>query len=350
MTRRRASGLLIGALLALMLVFTLAPTPGLYAEDLLHRVFMPIAAERVDSGSGNASDNDGTYVSHYDPVFIVDISGRVHVDGALPLDRTVIYAGGTGDMSRYVANWSVGDKTGFFPERAYRSTQRGIPNGTYGTSAVQMEAFTAGMHLQARAGDADAAFQFAQLYYDFGAPARPWATGINPRLCMDYDISVTASTAPAEGINYAYALMHIEEPFSEQSLWLLVTFYDSRADVIDRGDSMAWWTEANAPILYAYFGNDDFTTLMPESAVSTSDTWVDWRYFGFCMDTDQLVRAIRTANTTYGLAMPEAVDAYTLSAFGVGPEIYNPTLGQADISTRIRDVRLFTLADPEQEP
>ena len=84
MTRRRASGLLIGALLALMLVFTLAPTPGLYAEDLLHRVFMPIAAERVDSGSGNASDNDGTYVSHYDPVFIVDISGRVHVDGALP--------------------------------------------------------------------------------------------------------------------------------------------------------------------------------------------------------------------------------------------------------------------------
>lgn len=346
MTRRRAVGFLIGALLALALVWTLSPTHGLEADELLHQVFMPIAAERVSGGSGDASDNDGTYISHYDPVFIVDISGRVHVDGALPPDRTVVYAGGTGDMSRFVANWSVGDKTGFYPERNYRSTQRGIPNGTYGTSAVQMEAFTAGMHLQAVAGDRAGAFQFAQLYYDFQLPPHPWDTGLNPRLCMDYDLTVSQSAAPEGSINYAYALIHIEDSLSEQGLWFLVTFYDSRPDIIGRGDSMAWWDEADAPIFYAYFGSEGYTSLMPESASATSETWTDWRYFGFCMSTQQLLSAIRNANQTYGLTLPETVSTYTLSAFGVGPEIYNPAFGNAVISARTRDVRLFTLADP----
>lgn len=347
MTRRRAIGLLIGALLAVVALPVFSPAHQLYAEELLHRVFMPIAAERTNGGVGGASDNDGTYISHYDPVFIVDISGRVHVDSALPPDRTVIYAGGTGDMSRFVANWSVGDKTGFYPERNFRSSQRGIPSGTYGTSGVQMEAFTSGMHLQANAGDPDTAFQFAQLYYNFQLPPRPWSTGVGPRLCMDYDLAVTESAAPAGGINYAYALVEIEEVTSERSIWFLVTFFDSRPDVIGRGDSMAWWEEADAPIVYAYFGSEGYTSLMPESASSTSNPWPDWRYFGFCMSTEQLLGAIRTANQNYGLTLPETVETYSLSAFGVGPEIYNPGLSRSSVSMRVRDVRLFTLADPE---
>ena len=102
---------LISAVVLLLCIGLVAGrfVPVSLAQDVAHRVFLPFV-NVLDDG-----DNDNTFFSHYESVFIVDIQNRVYVERTPPLDRTVIYTGGTGDLARYIANWKVGDYTGYYP-------------------------------------------------------------------------------------------------------------------------------------------------------------------------------------------------------------------------------------------
>ncbi len=315
--------------------------PSLLAQDSPYRIFLPYV-NVLDDG-----DNDGTFFSHYEPVFVIDIQNRVYVDRTPPADRTVIYAGGTGDLARYIANWQVGDYTGYFPAKPKRNTQRGAPDGGYGSTAVQLEGFVAAMHLNGSAGSSAEGSQFAQLHYSFQSPPLPWSRGINPRFCLDNDASIPHSSLTDNAINYAYTLVSLVDTTTNRRLWLLMSLYDTREDVIRRGDILGWWAEASEPIVYGYYGSNDFTSPMVDSARSTSGNWSDWRYFGYCMSSEQLLAMIREANQEFGVGMSENVAVYGVASFGVGPEIFNPDAADVSVSMRVKDIRLFTLADPQ---
>ena len=201
------------------------------------------------------------------------------------------------------------------------------------------------------------ATQFAQLHYEYQSAPLPWSQGRNPRFCLDFDATLTRSDPGSSASNSAYAQIAFADANTDQRIWLLMTMYDSRPDTVAHGDVMSLWEWQDGedpqqpicteePILYAYF-NDDHATRLPGAGTSGSATWSEWRYFGFCMSSDQMLRMVREANQQFGLTLSENVATYGISSFGIGPESYNPQHVDASISMRVKDVHLFTLAEAQ---
>ncbi|MCB0132359.1 MAG: hypothetical protein KDD78_15970 [Caldilineaceae bacterium] len=335
--QHRAQAFTLAMVIATMgLIFTVSTAT---AQDGQTNLYLPQLSYILKD------DKDTTFISHYDPVYIVDITGRIYVNRGRPNGRTVLYAGGTGNMAQYVVNWQVGDFTGFFPTAEARKTQRGIPEGTYGSSAVQMEGFTTGIHLRAHPDDTSEPSQFAQLYYGFEDEPRPWGEGVNPRFCVDQELAVPQSFWTGQSFNYVYLSMALIDGVTGQRLWILPSYYDSRPEIIARGDNLVLWSETNEPILYTYLQAGNYLTPLPVSSQSTSSPWSEWRYFGFCITEPQFNQLITDINAQFQLSLSDSLQTYYIESFGMGPEMYNPAGNAAAVSARIRDVRLFTVTD-----
>lgn len=305
-------------------------------QEFSERVFLPfVSTEPIAI--------DETFISHASPVFINDIQGRVYTDGRMPPNLACVHTYELGSNGRDPATWRVGDFTGFYPAGTVQASQRSLNADTYGDSAVQMQGFDVGFHLQSKPPSADFPWQLSQYYYGFAPEIFPWAFGQNARFCIDHDAAVPVSAAEGEAVNYAYVAFAADEKFSGETIWVSMSHFDDRQHLIDRGDFAHWWAEANDPIAYGFYGGDRYSSLLPGSATSTSEPWDEWRQFGFCMSYSQMQTILQDINNDFQLGISEHPENYGIRLFGIGPEMYITEDSQSYMSMRIRDVHAFTL-------
>lgn len=311
------------------------------AADGEHDVYLPILLRP-------ATGDQDFYINHYTPIYVSDISTRVLTNvPRLPFRKTVIHTAEVGNVSVEPADWDVGDFTGFYPTGDLTKTQRGIVGGRYGSTAMQMEGFTMGFFIQSKPPNVEFPYQLAQFFYGFSPRIYPWSYGPNARLCVDHEAAVPYSNYEDGSINITYAALLLKDESTNTRLWLSMSHYDQRPDVIAKGDVPHWWPEAEEPIAYGMYGGNRYSSLQPGSAVSTAETWDEWRYFGFCVSREQLLAAIDDTNRLFDFGLSDDLDSYSIMTLGIGPELYIEGDATGEMAMRLRDVRVYTLLDSE---
>ena len=325
----------------LLVFFLLWNTTGLsapvYGEEDDHALYLPFLVRPLN-------DDEEYYINHYTPVYVTDIGNRVTTDGSfLPTNKTVIHTAELGNMSSQPAGWSVGDFTGFYPSNEFSASQRGVAGGAYGDSAVQMESFSMGFFIRSRPPSDIFPYQLAQFYYGFDPAIHPWAYGPNTEFCVDHDAAVPYSEFADGSVNYTYNAYQLFDDASKTRLWLSFGHYDQRPEIVAKGDVPHWWPEAAEPIATGIYGGDRYSTLLPGSSTSMSDTWSDWRYFGNCVSRDQLRTVIADVNRSFDFGLSTDPSNYSLISVGIGPEMYIQEGTSGEMSMRLRDVRIFSI-------
>lgn len=324
-----------------MVVFAsalLAPL-ALRAEDDGRTVYLPMLLRPP-------ADDAEYYIRHYMPIYIGDIGSRVLANARLPTNYSVIHTTELGFDTSRTAEWAVGDYTGFYPTGDYSLTQRELRGGPNGVSAVQVEGFTAGFYLRSQPPSPDFPYQLAQLYYGFEPVVKPWVYSDNARLCVDHEAAVPHSVFTGGSINYSYVSLMLFDESTDARIWFTMTQYDQRPEVINKGDVVHWWEEASDPIFIGVYGSGRYASLLPGSALSSYETWNDWRYFGFCVSRSQLQQAIRDANALFEDDLSLDPDDYTLHAIGIGPEmLIEDDSVTGEMAMRVRDMRVYTILD-----
>jgi hypothetical protein len=283
----------------------------------------------------------GTLVIHYEPEYIYTIDDRVSSNYSWPTDSTIIHTGELGDVSAQPIPWPVGDFTGFYPVGDLTDFQRGISENTYGSSAVQLQGYTAGKHIHSYSAPSGGVYQLAQILYTWEQSPFPWKYGDGASLCISYETAVPNSWTGGGSINYAYAAISIRDTLSGRRLWIAMDHYDSRGDSAFH-ELPVWWQEANAAIALGYFGGQRYSSLLPNSNRSSGQTWNDWRYFGFCISREKLQGILDEINGRFNFDFSTNPDNYALLLFGIGPEMSVAGGKQGHMSMKVKDVWGFT--------
>jgi len=287
-------------------------------------------------------------IFHYTPQFISGIDGHVSSDQPVPRGKTVIHTDGLGDVSAGPVSWSVGDLTGFCPTGNPIDFQRGISDKSYGSSAVQLQRYTAGMHVHSYSSPAGRAhkYRLAQILYSWSQDVFPWKYGNEANLCVSCYSAVPNSWIGDGSINYAYAVIAALDVPTGRVLWIHMTQYDSRGEAMFV-EKPIWWEEANSAIALGHYGGTRYSSLMPNSHRATGQTWSDWRYYGFCISRRQLETMVNEVNSRFGdLRLSTDPDNYRLELLGIGPEIYTASSAQGHMSMKVKDVWAFTWLSP----
>ncbi len=286
----------------------------------------------------------GTLVIHYEPEYAYGINGRVLSDKPWPKDVTVIHTGELGDVSAQPVSWPIGDFTGFYPAGDPTDFQRGVSENAYGSSAMQLQGYTAGMRIHSYSAPSGGVYQLAHVLYAWEQSPFPWKYGDKASLCMSYETAVPSSWTGGGSINYAYAAIVIRDISSGRTLWIAIAHYDSRGDDAFH-ELPVWWQEANAAIALSYFGGQRYSRLLANSNRSSGQTWNDWRYFGICISREILQRIIDEINQRFNFDFSMDPDNYAMLLFNVGPEMSVTDGQQGHMSTKIKDVWVFTWID-----
>ncbi|MEZ4555579.1 MAG: hypothetical protein R2851_25750 [Caldilineaceae bacterium] len=327
---------------------------GVAVLILAAALLMPLALRAADGGRAiylpllqrPPADDEEYYIRHYMPIYIGDIGTRILANARLPTNYSVIHTVDVGLVSSATADWEVGDYTGFYPSGDYAITQRELRGGGGGTSAVQLEGFTAGFFIRSQPPNPEFPYQLAQFYYGFDPAVHPWAYGDDAHLCVDHEAAVPYSDFAGGSINYSYVSLQLRDESTDTLLWFTMTQYDQRPEVLAKGDVVHWWEEAGDAIVIGLYGGEKYSSLLPGSARSTSDTWNDWRYFGFCVSRPQLLRAVEDANDLFDLGLSDDPDDYVMQAIGIGPEMQIEDKDKTgEMAMRLRDVRVYTILD-----
>ncbi len=306
------------------------------------RIYLPIISQQLNGG-------ERTFISHTAPVYVADIDGRVYTAGLLPPNRAIVHTAELGENGSDPATWPVGNFTGFYPAVAAQLSQRSLNLDVYGDSAVQMQGFITGFHLRSRSPSPDFPWQLGQYYYGFEPKIYPWEYGPYARFCIDLDAAVPMSESEGDSINYAYTAFKAIDRLSGEIVWISMSQYDERQELIDRGDIVHWWSEAGDPIALGVYGGNLYSSLLPGSSTSTSETWDEWRQFGYCISFNQMQMILRDINNLFDLGISEFPENYGIELFGVGPEMYIAEGHQSTMSMRVRNVSAFTLNSQEND-
>ena len=287
-------------------------------------------------------------IFHYTPQFISGIDGHVSSDQPVPKGKTVLHTDGLGDLSARPVSWPVRDLTGFHPAGNPADFQRGISETFYGSSAVQLQGCTAGMHIHSYSSPVSGPckYRLAQFLYSWPQEVFPWRYGSESRLCVGHYAAVPGSWVGDGSINYAYTVTAVLDVSTGKHLWIHMAQYDSRGNKMFV-EIPTWWEEANSAIALGYYGGERYSSLMPTSHRATGQTWDDWRYYGLYISRDHLETMVNEANRRFrDLRLSADPDNYRLELFGIGPEMYTGGGVHGYMSMRIRDVWVFTWLSP----
>lgn len=333
---------LIAGIGAIIFAGALMAPFALRAEDDGLTVFLPMLQRPP-------ADDAEYYIRHYMPIYIGDIGTRVLANAKLPTNYSVIHTVDVGLVSSVTADWEIGDYTGFYPTGDHSVTQRELRGGGGGTSAVQLEGFTAGFLIRSQPPNPNFPYQLAQFYYGFDPAVHPWDDGDDANLCVDHEAAVPYSVFDGGSINYSYVSLQLEDESTGKLLWYTMTHYDQRPENIAKGDVVHWWDEADDAIVIGMYGGAKYSSLLPGSALSVSSTWDEWRYFGFCVSRAQLLRAVRDTNALFDIDLSTDPDDYKMVAIGIGPEMLIADKNKTgEMAMRVRDMRVYTILDSSE--
>jgi hypothetical protein len=335
------------ALIEISLIVVLVLTAGMlvinqskiYAQEPDEfKAYLPVITQ--------AETETSNIMLHYVPQYISEIDGRVSSDKPLRKGKTVIHTGGLGDVSASSVLWSVGDFTGFYPTGNPGDFQRGGTEDFYGSSAVQLQGYTAGMHINSCSSPATDTYKLAQVFYGWWQGVFPWRYGSKANLCVGHYAAVPNSWTGGGSINYTYAAIAVRDMSTGNVLWIAMVQYDSRGEAA-LVETPIWWKELNSPLAMGYYGGQRYSSLVPTSHESTGQTWNDWRYYGFCVSRDQLEMMINEVNSRFDQDLSTNPDDYGLELFGIGPEMYTADGTRGHMSMQVKEIWVFTWVDDQ---
>ncbi len=298
----------------------------------------------------------GSMIFHYTPEYISEINGRIPGDRPWPQNKTIIHTGGLGDVSARSIPWPVKDFTRFDPTGNPGDFQKGVAEDFYGSSAVQLQGYTAGMHIHSYSSPTSGIYKLAQVAYAWEQNVFPWKYGGKANLCMSYYAAVPNSWTGDGSINYSYIAAAVRDMSTGKVLWIAMIHYDSRGeDGFYEGP--VWWEEQNTAIAVGYYGGQRYSSLIPTSYRSTGKTWNNWRYYGCGISQGQLQAMVNDINDRYDLKFSTSPDEYRLELFGVGPEMTVTGGKQGHMSMKVKEIWIFTWVNetqlaraPEEKP
>lgn len=280
-------------------------------------------------------------IFHYSPKYFSGINDNVSCDQALPEGQTVLHTGGIGDLTTQSVNWAVEDFTGMPIVGDPELHQRGISNSHYGSSAIQLQGYSAGMHVHSYSSSSSDTYKLAQLAHAWRENIFPWSYGKHSNLCIDYEAAVPTSVFHDGSINYSYMAIAVRDTVSDRVFWIRCSHYDSRG-LSAPAEQLVWWQEATSVIALSYYGGRKYSAVLPRSRHFTGETWPSWRYFGSRFSREHLSSMIHEVNSQFGLGCSPNPDTYRLELVGVGPELCTSNNRQGYMSTRVRRLRVFT--------
>jgi hypothetical protein len=283
-------------------------------------------------------------IFHYKSPHISAIDGKVCSDKPLPAGQTVVHTSGLGDLSAKPIPWPVGDFTGFYPKGRVQDFQRGLSEEFYGSSAVQLQGTIAAMQIHTYSWPIYEKYRLALLYYGWQEQVFPWRYGPSAKLCIDHHAVVPSSWTGDGSLNYAYTAIGVNDTATGKSLWIAMLVYDCRGPIMF-AETGVWWPEASIAIALGFYGGKRYSSLLPKSSWTASETWKEWRYFGFSISREQLQTMIVEVNDKYSEKYSTNPDDYQLALFDVGPEMTTPQASNGHMAMKIKDVRVFTRVD-----
>ncbi|MDD2393102.1 MAG: hypothetical protein PHV88_03490 [Eubacteriales bacterium] len=286
------------------------------------------------------------YTYFYSPETISSISGRAYADSDCPsnwLNMSLFGATGNG-VSQIISNWNLGDFTYLVSPSPVGSYQRGISNGDYGSTSVQMTSDAVGAELHTWSIPGGSGYNYnllnGQVKYkwDYTDNKRPWAHS-NSVFKFSFNLKVNNSYMIGGSCGYVYASILIEDP-NGKYFSIQPQIYDTR--YVPNSEYVGWDAGMNAGYANSYYRYDNngvarYCTKNPASYSSTNSTWTDWHWYGFSIDRTQLLNAINDVNNTYGAGLSTDPSEWRLLLITIQDEIYWPT-GNGHLSFAAKDL------------
>ena len=276
---------------------------------------------------------------------VTNIQGRAFSNpaslDALQLHRMnmVTFAVGNGATGAPIT-WNVGDFTGFNPPPPLSDFQRGIDNGWYGSTAVQMQGTASGMFINTESSPEHlwhnlTNVQMACTWADYDQ-VRPWA-GAGSEFVMKFLCQVPNSTGVGGAIPYTAAIIYLKDTTTGMYLWYSVPIYDIRG-WSTFSNALLWDHVTQQAIVMSYFGsNSAYIKKDLGSNESTGSTWTGWREYGFRVPRANITKAIQDVNLKYNISFSQNPDDYIMTLASWQAEIYWPPGGNGTLAMSVKD-------------
>jgi hypothetical protein len=291
--------------------------------------------------TSNAAD-----VFYYAPQHVGSINGRVYVDRASPHNWLNMSIFGCGPYAASQAiSWRVSDFTGVFPPAPQSSYQRGVNNGWYGSTAVQMTDMEMGAHLhtyslpRATYNHNLSNLQVKYTWPDTSAP-RPW-TRATSTLRFGFNLKIPGKWMEGGAVGYIYASLLLKDQ-NGKIVWVQPQIFDTRG--VPSTEYLGWDAGTNSGYANSYYSYHQTNTrycMKPSwSHWSTSNTWSDWRWYEFQMTRSHLLNVINDMNARFGSGFSPNLAGYKVVLFTIQDEIYWPT-GNGWLPMGVRDINML---------
>lgn len=288
-----------------------------------------------------------TDVFFYTPQNVGNISGRAFADAAPPpgVLSMATYGATPNAVSQAIDFWQVGDFTGVISPAPVGNYQRGINNGWYGSTAVQMTDLEMGgqLHTWSIPGGSAYSYNLANLQVQHtwteADNIRPW-TRTTSMLRFQFNLKIPGVYMEGGAVGYIYASLLLKDQ-NGKFIWLQPQIFDTRG--APSTEYVGWDVGTNsgyANTFYDYNNASRYISKDPWSYWSTSATWNTWRTYSFTVNQTQLLNAVGDMNARYGSGLSTNPAGYLIALFSVQDEIYWPT-GNGILQMGVRDLYMY---------
>ncbi len=245
----------------------------------------------------------------------------------IPTDKTMVATFNLGDVASTAISWDVGDFSGLHVPDPKENYQRGVNN--YGSSALQMYHYSIGVMINT--------FQvstYPNYYISNGQVFYHWSDSENVHLWSDnssivtmhFNMVVPDAYVQGDAIAYTNAALLLKDTASGKELWYVVNIFDTRGE----GAFVEYVTQdspqdTSLPMIITYFGSGTrYAYRWINSSYSTGGTFSDWRFYEFCINTDNFTAAINDENTNYSAGLSTNPSDYVIVSLIIEAEIFWP--------------------------
>ncbi len=311
----------------------------------------------------NSSSRDWKERVIYSPEFVNTIDGRALSDPSyVPEHKTMVATFNQGDVASNPVSWDVGDFTGLHVGNPKENYQRGY-NG-YGWSALQLYNFSAGAMVNTYSIPTYPSYPIAngQIFYHWSDSddIHPWRYP-SSILTMHFNMIIPdAYRSTTDTQVYANAALLLKDTSTGKEMWYVVNMFDLRgtfSEVVTYDSSQ----DTGLPMVLTYFGSGTrYAYRWINSSSATGNTFNEWKFFEFCINTQNLTSAVNDLNAQYGSGLSTDASNYVLVSMIVEAEVYWPghapgesndgSGNQGHIGFAVKNIYLTEVYDEEDIP
>lgn len=220
--------------------------------------------------------------------------------------------------------WDVGDFSGLSNLTPRSTYQASINPNWYGSTSVQLMGHQATLHLHSWSLPSPTPNGWMYMAWHRQINAMAWRAdsfGSSPKFCLEHSQAVVGSYSESS-IHYAGVNIWLHDKFG-RSLQMVVKTWDSRG-AVSHSEGAYFDQGGTGFYIGSYYGaGRKYLSLMPLSNSSNNQIWPDARWYGMCIDKNQLAVAIQDLNSKAQgqAALDTDVSSYTVDSVQIHAEI-----------------------------